>query len=328
MQLSLFKTPLFWFKHQQKRRWAAKSVKNVAAGANTSDALANNVSKLTWLTRKLILNRNSSTVSSTGKDLGQVVFVGAGAGDPELLTIKAVKALQQADIVLVDWLVNPEINAFIPDHIERVFVGKKCGQHSVTQAEICQLLVDYAAQGKRVVRLKGGDPSIFARLAEETDVLSKANVPFQVIPGITAATGCAAYSGIPLTHRDCAQSVKFITAHGKQEDHECDWHLLAAEQCTLVFYMGLNRVQLICQRLISHGMAATMPIAVIDQGTSHTQKVVCKSLASMDAASDLADFQGPALIIVGKVVEKRVDVNLSLVDGEAPTISANAFEAA
>ena len=315
MQLSLLKAPLFWFRHQQKRRWAAKRVQNFAANAFVS-----HVVKLALFAGKGKQTDESFVGRSKDMKLGQVVFVGAGAGDPELLTLKALKALQQAD-----WLVNPAINAFIPEHVERVFVGKKCGQHSVTQAQICQLLVGYASQGKHVVRLKGGDPSIFARLAEETDVLVKANVPFQIIPGITAAAGCAAYAGIPLTHRDCAQSVKFITAHSKQDDHECDWHLLAVEQSTLVFYMGLNRVQRICQRLISHGMAATMPIAVIDQGTSHTQKVVCRTLASMDATSDLADFQGPALIIVGKVVEKRVEVNLTLVDSKA---ERSTFEAA
>ncbi|REL26766.1 uroporphyrinogen-III C-methyltransferase [Thalassotalea euphylliae] len=312
MQLSLLKTPLFWIKHQQQRLWTTNNTQRAALPV-----------WFTLLKRQSVVGvidnqaSDGTGLSEQGNKKGQVVFVGAGAGDPELLTLKAVKAFQQADVVLVDWLVNPEINSLIPNHVERIFVGKKCGQHSVTQAQICQLLADYASQGKYVVRLKGGDPSIFARLAEETDVLTKANIPFQIIPGITAATGCAAYAGIPLTHRDCAQSVKFVTAHGKRKEHECDWPLLAKEQSTLVFYMGLNRVDLICQRLISHGMDARMPIAVIDQGTSDSQKLVCRTLSSMNAEQDLAECQGPALIIVGEVVEKRVRVNLAITGDNA-----------
>jgi len=243
---------------------------------------------------------------------GQVIFVGSGAGDVELLTIKAVKAFKIADVVLVDWLVNPEINELIPAHVERIFVGKKCGQHSMKQADICKLLIKQAQMGKTVVRLKGGDPSIFARLAEETEVLAEHNVEFQIVPGITAASGCAAYAGIPLTHRDCAQSVKFVTAHLKDAEEECEWQSLAKEQGTLVFYMGLNRVDKIAAKLTEYGMSDSTPIAVIDQGTYSKQKVCAKSLANIQAERDLKNFKGPALIIVGEVVNKRVEVNQTI----------------
>jgi uroporphyrin-III C-methyltransferase len=245
---------------------------------------------------------------------GQVIFIGAGSGDPELLTIKALKAFKIADTVFIDWLVNPEINAYIPNHVERLFVGKKCGEHSMQQKDICQLLVDYASSGKTVLRLKGGDPSIFARLAEETEVLMQAKIAFQVIPGVTAASGCAAYSGIPLTHRDCAQSVKFVTAHLKNSALPYDWSQLANESGTLVFYMGLNRVKDIAQALVKHGMRAHMPIAVIDRGTSDSQKLFCGQLDSIDVDNDLKGFQGPALIIIGEVVNHRVNVDTQIVN--------------
>ncbi|NMP32447.1 uroporphyrinogen-III C-methyltransferase [Thalassotalea sp. M1531] len=247
-----------------------------------------------------------------GQQQGQVIFVGAGAGDSELLTVKAVNALKQADVVLIDWLVNPEINQLIPGHIERIFVGKKCGQHSMKQADINKLLLKKARENKTVVRLKGGDPSIFARLPEETGILAHNNIPFQIVPGVTAASGCAAYTGIPLTHRDCSQSVKFVTAHLKNEDSQCDWQHLASDKGTLVFYMGLSRVDTIASQLIKFGMNETTPIAVIDQGTSEQQQLCRKTLATINAGQDLKNFKGPALIIVGEVVDMRVLVDLTL----------------
>jgi uroporphyrin-III C-methyltransferase len=238
----------------------------------------------------------------------QVFIVGAGAGDIELLTIKALKAIQVADVIMVDWLVNPDIYSLFPKSAERIFVGKKCGQHSMKQADICQLMVEKAKQGKTVVRLKGGDPSIFGRLAEETDELAIHDIAFTIIPGVTAASGCAAYSGIPLTHRDCAQAVKFVTAHLKDADDECNWQQLAKERDTLVFYMGLNRVDKIAERLMTFGMNSSTPIAIIDQGTSADQQVFTSKLATIDAKKDLSTFKGPALIIVGEVVKHRAEV--------------------
>ncbi|MDN4502415.1 uroporphyrinogen-III C-methyltransferase [Alteromonadaceae bacterium BrNp21-10] len=272
-----------------------------------------------WLQR--LSNGNSNTqgfsVRQPQHQQGQVWLIGAGPGDAELLTLKAYRLIQNADVVMYDWLVNPDILNMIPSAVERVFVGKKCGQHSMQQADICQLLVDVAQQGKNIVRLKGGDPAIFGRLAEECDILTQHNIDFAVVPGITSASGMSAYSGIPLTHRDCAQSVRFITAHMKHVEQEPDWSTLvptAGQKSneTLVFYMGLNRLATISQRLIAHGMTATMPIAVIDQATLSAQKVCTGTLADISERVGSADFQGPALIIVGEVVTKRQGVNLAM----------------
>jgi len=244
---------------------------------------------------------------------GKVVFIGAGPGDPELLTIKAVNALKNADVVLVDWLVNPQVKALIPKKVKLIFVGKKCGNHSMPQHDINQLLLNKALLNKTVVRLKGGDPSIFARLAEETELLSHHQVPFQIIPGVTAASGCAAYTGIPLTHREHSQSVKFITAWLKDNNAQCDWEYLARDKGTLVFYMGLKRAETIASNLIEHGMKSETPIALIDQGTNTQQSILKSTLGTISINKDIESFKGPALIIVGDVINKQVLVDLSLV---------------
>lgn len=241
-----------------------------------------------------------------------VYIIGAGVGDPELLTLKAHRLIASADIILVDWLVSKDIYQFFPKKAEVLFVGKRCGKHSMKQDEICELLLAKAKTGRRVVRLKGGDPSIFGRLAEETEILNKHNIPVAVIPGITAASGCAAYAGIPLTHRDCAQGVKFVTASLKSDDLSCDWQALAQEKDTLVFYMGLSRIVQIAERLQHHGMRSDMPMAIIDQGTLAEQKVVCATLATAEQVFSAHEFQGPALIVVGEVVNKRHQVADSL----------------
>lgn len=250
-------------------------------------------------------------------ETGEVYLIGAGPGDAELLTLKAYKLLQQADVVMYDWLVNPDILNMIPASTERVFVGKKCGHHSMQQKDICQLMVDVAKQGKRIARLKGGDPAIFARAAEECDILTDNDIPFAIVPGITAASGASAYAGIPLTHRECAQSVRFITAHLKSEAQEPDWSSFipdatAASGETLVFYMGLDRLDKIMMRLQEHGLLPSMPVGVIDQATSKVQKV-CTGQAS-DIAEKVKNsaFEGPALIIVGEVVNKRQEIALQL----------------
>lgn len=241
-----------------------------------------------------------------------VYLMGGGCGDPDLITVKAQKVIQNADVLLVDWLVNPEVYASVKKDCEVIFVGKKCGRHSVTQAEIDKLLVASANKHRVVGRLKGGDPSIFGRLAEETDILTANNIPFCVIPGITAASGCAAYSGIPLTMRDVAQSVKFITAHLKNKDDEPTWTELVQDNQTLVFYMGLTRINLIANRLIDAGMSSTMPIAVIEQGTLKEQTVWSGSLAQAQSLA-LTDLKGPALIVIGEVVNHRQAVSLDMV---------------
>jgi uroporphyrin-III C-methyltransferase len=218
--------------------------------------------------------------------------------------------------VMYDWLVNPQILEMIPPEVKRVFVGKKCNQHSMAQQDICQLMVTYAQAGKNVARLKGGDPAIFARTPEECTALAENNIEFIIVPGITAASGASAYAGIPLTHRDCAQSVRFITAHLQDPDAQPDWTNLVLpyhrghKEETLVFYMGLKRVASIMASLQEHGLRPEIPVAVIDQATLTTQQVCVGCVYNI--ASLLADlnFVGPALIIVGEVVNKRQPVSL------------------
>ncbi|WP_312277618.1 siroheme synthase CysG [Kosakonia cowanii] len=233
---------------------------------------------------------------------GEVVLVGAGPGDAGLLTLKGLQQIQQADVVVYDRLVSDEIMNLVRRDADRVFVGKRAGYHCVPQEEINQILLREAQSGKRVVRLKGGDPFIFGRGGEELETLCHAGIPFSVVPGITAASGCSAYSGIPLTHRDYAQSVRLVTGHLKTGG-ELDWANLAAEKQTLVFYMGLNQAAAIQEQLIAHGMQADMPVALVENGTSVQQRVVSGALSQL---GDLAQqVKSPSLIIVGRVVALR-----------------------
>lgn len=235
-------------------------------------------------------------------DKGEVVLVGAGPGDAGLLTLKGLQQIQQADVVIYDRLVSDEIMELVRRDAERIFVGKRAGFHCVPQESINQLLLEQAQQGKRVVRLKGGDPFIFGRGAEELEALLDADIPFSVVPGITAASGCSAYSGIPLTHRDYAQSVRLVTGH-VQTKGALDWKNLAAEQQTLVFYMGLSQAAEIQKQLSDHGMAADMPVALVERGTSVQQRVVTGELHQL--ARLAAEVESPSLIIVGRVVALR-----------------------
>nr|WP_105903580.1 uroporphyrinogen-III C-methyltransferase [Vibrio gangliei] len=232
---------------------------------------------------------------------GQVALIGAGPGDAELLTVKALSYLQQADVVLYDYLVSDDIMALIPDSTILVCVGKRAGHHSVPQDKTNQLLVDFAQQGYKVARIKGGDPFIFGRGGEELEVLAQAGIRFEVIPGITAAAGATAYAGIPLTHRDYAQSAMFITGHLKSERDQMDWSTLARGNQTLVIYMGLMKSTYIQQQLIEHGRALTTPIAIIERGTQAQQKVFIGTLA--DLATLAEDAQSPSLIVIGEVVK-------------------------
>ena len=233
---------------------------------------------------------------------GEVVLVGAGPGDAGLLTLKGLQQIQQADVVVYDRLVSDEIMNLVRRDADRVFVGKRAGYHCVPQEEINQILLREAQSGKRVVRLKGGDPFIFGRGGEELETLCLAGIPFSVVPGITAASGCSAYSGIPLTHRDYAQSVRLVTGHLKTGG-ELDWANLAAEKQTLVFYMGLNQAATIQAQLIEHGMQADMPVALVENGTSVQQKVVSGDLTQLGELAQ--QVQSPAQIIVGRVVGLR-----------------------
>lgn len=237
---------------------------------------------------------------------GEVVLVGAGPGDPGLLTLKGLQQIQQADIIVYDRLVSDEIMALTRRDAQRVFVGKRAGFHCVPQEQINQMLLEQAQKGRRVVRLKGGDPFIFGRGGEELETLFQANIPFSVVPGITAASGCSAYSGIPLTHRDYAHSVRLVTGHLKDGSH-LDWQSLAAEKQTLVFYMGLSQAEAISQQLIKHGMDINMPVAIIEAGTTIKQKVLTGLLKDLTQLA--LQVHSPSLIIVGTVVALRKQLN-------------------
>ena len=241
-------------------------------------------------------------IVGTTPDEGEVVLVGAGPGDPGLLTLRALRALQNADVILYDRLVSAEVLDLARRDAERINVGKTAGGTRVSQDEINALLVQLAQQGKRVCRLKGGDPFIFGRGGEELEALAAAGVRFEVVPGVTAAAGCAAYAGIPLTHRDHAQSLVFVTGHVKAEgDDALDWDQLARPAQTVVFYMGLGSLEQILQRLREHGAPESRAAAVVEQGTRATQRVVTGTLADLARKANEEGVQSPALLIVGEV---------------------------
>ena len=236
---------------------------------------------------------------------GEVYLVGAGPGDPDLLTFKALRLMQQADIALYDRLVHPSIVDLIRRDATKIYVGKERDNHVVRQEEINELLVKYAKEGKKVLRLKGGDPFIFGRGGEEIETLADEKIAFQVVPGITSASGCSTYSGIPLTHRDYAQSCIFVTGHLKKGKLELDWEKLIQENQTIVFYMGLVSIDIICAELIKHGLSELTPCALIQQGTTNTQKEYISILKDMPTVVKTKKPKAPTIFIIGGVVTLR-----------------------
>jgi len=251
---------------------------------------------------------DSYAADAKGKH-GEVYLVGAGPGDPDLLSFKALRLIRQADVVLYDRLVSPQILSMARQDADLIDVGKRRSDHTMPQEGINALLASLAKEGRRVLRLKGGDPFIFGRGGEEIETLAEEGVPFQVVPGVTAAAGCASYAGIPLTHRDYAQSVRFVTGHLKDNTSDLEWTSLVSPNQTLVFYMGLVALPVISEKLIAHGMLETMPVAVISKGTLPEQKVLISSLCN--AAEDVASagLKAPTIIIIGQVVSLHDKLN-------------------
>jgi uroporphyrin-III C-methyltransferase len=242
-------------------------------------------------------------VSAAPAQPGTVYLVGAGPGDPGLLTLRAADLLAQADVLVYDALVSPAVLERVSPKAERIYAGKERGNHAIPQEDINHLLVRLAKEGRRVVRLKGGDPYTFGRGGEEVQTLAGHGVPFEVVPGVTAAAGVAAYAGIPLTHRDYAQACVFVTGHLRDGTMNLDWPGLARRRQTVVIYMGLHGLPVLCGKLIEFGLPPDWPAAIVQQGTTPNQRTVTGTLGTLPALAEAAHLKAPTLIIVGEVVK-------------------------
>ncbi len=256
--------------------------------------------------------------SLTNNSAGKVFIVGAGPGDAELLTLKAARLIQHADVVLYDALVNPEILSLAGKKTLCQYVGKRAGQHSMRQKNISELMAEHALEGKTVVRIKGGDPGLFARSSEECLILAQNNIPFAIVPGVTAASGMSAYTGVMLTDRDFSQSVQYITARFQNESDEPNWqHIVAnAESQTTVFYMGVKRIGLICQRLLNAGMPSDMPMMLCERATYHDQTLVTGTVSNLADRVKNTTIEGPGIIVLGRTCQRRHNVEQLLMEND------------
>ncbi len=250
----------------------------------------------------VVIGNTEMTQTPSSTPSGTVYIVGSGPGDLDLLTLRAARLIGEADAIVYDHLIADGVLELARPDAEKIYAGKERSRHSVPQHELNQLLVRLARAGKQVVRLKGGDPFIFGRGGEEIETLVDAGIAFEVVPGVTAAAGCAAYAGIPLTHRDHAQAVAFATGHLKDGTINLDWSSLARPRLTVVFYMGVGGLAEICQQMIAHGLPENHPAAVVQSGTTRRQRVLTGDLATLPAKVAAAGITSPALIIVGTVV--------------------------